>query len=140
MVIGAAVENLLIAAQGEGLGTCWLGKPLKFSDTIRKVLGIPADEDLVTCVSLGHPDNDAPINNMERSRLRASSDGYYWAVESLTANRPPRNSQSSRRVTQRVSEIRFLDPIRERDYNEFEWPCGTWKRYSPYVLKLKGGA
>lgn len=69
MDIGAAVENLIIAAQGEGLSTCWLGKPLRFSDTIRTVLGIPEDENLVTSVSLGYPDKDSPINNMERSRL-----------------------------------------------------------------------
>ncbi len=67
--IGAAVENLLIAAEGEGLGTCWLGMPLMFRDRIREVLAVPEDEDLVTCVSLGHPDNNSPINTMERSRL-----------------------------------------------------------------------
>jgi len=67
--IGAAVENLLIAAQAEGLGTCWLGMPLMFRDKIREVLGIPEDEDLVTSVSLGYPDNDSPFNTMERSRL-----------------------------------------------------------------------
>jgi len=77
MDIGAAVENLLIAAQGQGLGTCWLGKPLRFSDTIRKVLGIPEDENLVTCVSLGHPDNDSPINDMERSRLPHGETVHY---------------------------------------------------------------
>jgi len=67
--IGAAVENLLISAQAEGLGTCWLGMPLMFGDKIKEVLGIPGDEDLVTSVSLGYPDNDSPINSMERSRL-----------------------------------------------------------------------
>ena len=77
MDIGAAVENLIIAAQGEGLGTCWLGKPLRFSDTIRKVLGIPKDENLVTCVSLGYPDNDSPINNTERSRLPHDQTVHY---------------------------------------------------------------
>ena len=77
MDIGAAVENLIIAAQGEDLGTCWLGKPLRFSDTIRKVLGIPDDENLVTCVSLGYPDNDSPINNQERSRLPHDQTVHY---------------------------------------------------------------
>lgn len=67
--IGAAVENLLLAAQAEGLGTCWLGMPLMFKDTIRQILDIPENEDLVTCVCLGHPDNDSPINKMDRSRL-----------------------------------------------------------------------
>ena len=77
MDIGAAVENLLIAAQGEGLGTCWLGKPLRFSDTIKKVLGIPEDESLVTCVSLGYPDGDSPINNMERGRMPHDETVHY---------------------------------------------------------------
>ena len=77
MDIGAAIENLLIAAQGQGLGTCWLGKPLRFSDTIRKALGIPQQEILVTCVSLGYPDKDSPINNMERSRLPHDETVHY---------------------------------------------------------------
>ncbi len=67
--IGAAVENLLIAAQGEGLGTCWLGMPLMFKDKLREILDIPADEDLVTCVCLGYPDTASAINKMDRSRL-----------------------------------------------------------------------
>ena len=40
MDIGSAVENLLVAAHAEGLGTCWLGMPLVFRDRIREVLGI----------------------------------------------------------------------------------------------------
>lgn len=67
--IGAAVENLLIAAHGEGLGACWLGMPLMFKDKVREAFDIPEDEDFVTCVCLGHPDNDSPINKMDRSRL-----------------------------------------------------------------------
>jgi nitroreductase len=67
--IGAAVENLLIAAHAEGLGTCWLGMPLMFKDRIIEVLGIPNDEVLVTSISLGYPDCDSPINTMSRERL-----------------------------------------------------------------------
>ena len=75
--IGAAVENLLIAAQSEGLGTCWLGMPLMFRDKIREILDIPGDEDLVTCISLGYPDNDSVINKMERSRLPHDQTVHY---------------------------------------------------------------
>ncbi len=67
--IGAAVENLLVAAVGEGLGTCWLGMPLMHGEKIREILDVPDSEDLVTCVCLGHPDNDSPINKMDRSRM-----------------------------------------------------------------------
>lgn len=75
--IGAAVENLLIAAQAEGLGTCWLGMPLMFKDEIRKVLDIPENENLVTCVCLGYPDNDSAINKMDRSRLPEEQTVHY---------------------------------------------------------------
>ncbi len=71
--IGAAVENLLLAAHAEGLGACWLGIPLRFSDKIVDVLGIPDDEALVTTVCLGYPDTESSINQMgwgtERARL-----------------------------------------------------------------------
>ncbi len=71
--IGAAVENLLLAAHAEGLGTCWLGIPLRFSERIVDILGIPSGETLVTTVSLGYPDTESPINELGwatgRSRL-----------------------------------------------------------------------
>jgi len=78
--IGAAVENLVIAAQAEGLGTCWLNIPLRFRafrDKIREVLDIPEDEDLVTCVCLGHPDKVTLINKMARSRLPHDQTVHY---------------------------------------------------------------
>lgn len=67
--IGAAVENLLVAAHAEGLGTCWLGMPLTYSDTLIDILGIPSNEKLVTSISLGYPDLASPINRSERMRL-----------------------------------------------------------------------
>jgi len=71
--IGAAVENLLLAAHGEGLGACWLGIPLRYADRIVDVLGIPSDENLITTVCLGYPDTASPINELGwatgRSRL-----------------------------------------------------------------------
>lgn len=62
--IGATVENLLLAAHGEGIGACWLGIPLRFSDKIVEILEIPDEETLVTTVSLGYPDTESPINLM----------------------------------------------------------------------------
>jgi len=67
--IGAAVQNLLLAAHAEGLATCWLGMPLRYKDEIIEVLGIPEDEVLITSISLGYPDKESPINKMVRSRL-----------------------------------------------------------------------
>jgi len=67
--IGAAVQNLLLAAHAEGLATCWLGMPLRLKDEIIDILKVPDEEVLITSVCLGYPDADSPINNMARSRL-----------------------------------------------------------------------
>ena len=67
--IGAAVQNILLAAHAEGLATCWLGMPLMYSDKIIEVLDIPEDEVLVTSACLGYPDKESPINKMDRARL-----------------------------------------------------------------------
>ena len=59
--IGAAVQNILLAAHAEGLATCWLGMPLAYKEKIIEVLDIPDDEVLVTSISLGYPDKKSPI-------------------------------------------------------------------------------
>ena len=69
--IGAAVENLLLAAHAEGLGACWLGIPLRFADKIIETLSIPEGETLVTTVCLGYPDTDSPINDLGWATGRA---------------------------------------------------------------------
>jgi nitroreductase len=68
MSIGAAVQNILLAAHAEGLATCWLGMPLIYGDRIKEVLDIPADEVLVTSISMGYPDKDSPINSVLMAR------------------------------------------------------------------------
>jgi nitroreductase len=66
--IGAAVQNILLAAYAEGLGTCWLGMPLAFRDKIIEVLDIPEDEDLVTSIALGYPDKASAITKFVMPR------------------------------------------------------------------------
>ena len=56
------VTTMLIAAHDLGLGTCWLGYPLSYSDLIREVLDIPEGERLGAVVALGYPDPDSPAN------------------------------------------------------------------------------
>jgi nitroreductase len=58
----AAIENLLLAAWGRGLGTCWMTGPLKArADAIAAVLGVPADRELAAIVTLGYPDHQPPM-------------------------------------------------------------------------------
>jgi len=49
----AAVENLLLAAVGEGLGSCWIGSVDR--DKLRSLLNIPERYVIHTIVALGYP-------------------------------------------------------------------------------------
>ena len=52
-----AAQNLLIAAQGLGLGTCWVGAPLPWltSPGIAQELGLPEGYDAAAVVLVGYP-------------------------------------------------------------------------------------
>ena len=50
-----AVQNLMIAARSEGLGTCWMCAPLFCPDVVRAVLKLPAAWEPQALVTLGRP-------------------------------------------------------------------------------------
>ncbi len=58
----AATENLLVAAAALGLGAVWLGcHPRDERERgIRSVLGIPESVEILSLVSIGHPDEEKP--------------------------------------------------------------------------------
>ncbi|MBM3255728.1 MAG: nitroreductase family protein [Candidatus Omnitrophica bacterium] len=56
----AATENILIAAQDLGLGSCWVaGDKKDYNDKIRQLLGAPIDMKLVSLIPLGYTDTPA---------------------------------------------------------------------------------
>ena len=57
--VGAAIQNLLLAAHALGLGACWLSGPLLAAPALRAILGAPTTLDLVALVPVGRP-ADAP--------------------------------------------------------------------------------
>lgn len=52
----AAMENLVLAAADLGLGTCWMTGPLRDESTLRPVLDISNDKEMVAVTPLGYPD------------------------------------------------------------------------------------
>lgn len=55
----AATENMIIAAQTYGLGTCWVNSFRKaHSEEIKGILNCPDDFELITIISVGYPDED----------------------------------------------------------------------------------
>lgn len=52
----AAIENLILAAWSEGIGSCWMTGPLKKKESeIKAFLGIPKDKEIVGIIPIGTP-------------------------------------------------------------------------------------
>jgi len=55
--LGAAIQNLMLAAYSQGLGTCWIGvsgNP-EYEEKFREILGVPSHLRVVTAITLGYP-------------------------------------------------------------------------------------
>ena len=61
--LGAALQNLLLAAYASGLGACWFSSPAFCKETVRKVLNIPETVEPQALVLMGYPDEKAPISS-----------------------------------------------------------------------------
>ena len=56
-----AVQNMLLAAEAEGLGTCAMGSPLEVQEEVDRFLGVTGTElELVCGITLGYPDHAPP--------------------------------------------------------------------------------
>lgn len=53
--LAAAIQNILLAAYAEGLGSCWFCAPLFCQETVRKVLRIPNDFEPQALITIGYP-------------------------------------------------------------------------------------
>lgn len=53
--LGAAVQNLLLAAHNLGLGACWFCAPAFCKDTVREALGIPSGVEPQALIAMGYP-------------------------------------------------------------------------------------
>ncbi|MFC1522399.1 nitroreductase family protein [Elusimicrobiota bacterium] len=70
----AATQNMIIAATALGIGTCWVaGDKKPYMDTVRELLGVPADYKLVSLIPMGHPQKQTTT-----SKKRKASDVVHW--------------------------------------------------------------
>ncbi|MCX6569853.1 MAG: nitroreductase family protein [Candidatus Aminicenantes bacterium] len=72
--IGAAMENMLLAALAEGVGSCWLLSIDR--DKLRVVLGVPEDYRVDSVLALGYPAEEPTAEVMgESCRYWKDADG-----------------------------------------------------------------
>ncbi len=57
----AAVENLLLAANAEGLGAMWRTGPAARDPEVKKFLGLAPNQELISFIYIGYPDLEVPI-------------------------------------------------------------------------------
>lgn len=58
--VAAAIQNLLLVAYAEGLGSCWMTGPVTVAEEISRFLGVD-DMTLVAVIPLGYPDETPRI-------------------------------------------------------------------------------
>jgi nitroreductase len=60
--VGAAMENMILAALAEGVGSCWLLSVDR--DKVREILGVPGEYRIDCVLALGYPDEEPVIEEM----------------------------------------------------------------------------
>jgi len=67
MSVGAAIQNILLAAHSLGLGTCWLREITNRKEEIARWLGLKKDLEIMAVVAVGYP--AGPAGEGERRPL-----------------------------------------------------------------------
>lgn len=63
--VGAAVENMILAALEEGIGSCWIASADR--DKIQEMLKIPVNYKIDSLLVLGYPDEEPKVEEMKES-------------------------------------------------------------------------
>ena len=66
--VAAAVENALLAATHEGLGSCWMTNPVHLKEEVDRVLDVEG-MDLIAFVPVGYPGKEPPTPPRKEGRV-----------------------------------------------------------------------
>jgi nitroreductase len=69
--LGLAMQNIMIAANMSGLGTCPLASSVYYPDRIRETLDLDKNIKLIAGIAVGYPDPNDPINQYYAEKLPA---------------------------------------------------------------------
>jgi nitroreductase len=67
--VSAAIENALLAATFEGLGSCWMTNPVHLEEEVNSLLGVEG-MDLMAFVPVGHIAKEPPIPPRKEGSVR----------------------------------------------------------------------
>jgi nitroreductase len=79
--MGLFLQNVMVAARSHGLDTCPQAAWVDYTDTVRRVLGIPADHYLICGMCLGYEDTRAPVNRLYSEREPAAAFATFLGFE-----------------------------------------------------------
>jgi nitroreductase len=77
MDLGMCLYGLMLAAIENGVGSCAIGAIASFPSVVRRTLDIDPGEHVVCGFAIGHPDLEAPENNVFTNRVPL---GEYFTV------------------------------------------------------------
>lgn len=66
---GLLAQTIALSAHARGLGTCIMTSTVRAADALHRALPEMEGKALVTAITLGYPDLDAPINRFPRERV-----------------------------------------------------------------------
>ncbi|MCF8082585.1 MAG: nitroreductase [Deltaproteobacteria bacterium] len=66
--IGLVSENILLAAQEYGFGTCIMRAIVDYPLLVRKIVGIPESKRIIVGIAIGYADTTHPINSLRTER------------------------------------------------------------------------
>lgn len=70
--VAIALENMVLAATGEGLGTCWVGS--FDEDEVKQTLKIPKDYRIIALLALGYPRDKLDLSSRLLRLVRTRKD------------------------------------------------------------------
>ncbi len=70
--VGLIAQTISLAALHYGLGSIMLAAGVSYPDTVRQKLGIPESKQLLICIAIGYPDQDARVNQFRTERVPLS--------------------------------------------------------------------
>lgn len=75
--LGLFTQSILLGLEAEGLGGVIQASVTNYGDIIRNEIGAPEGTALLICISVGHPDPDAPVNSY-RSKRKGLGEFVRW--------------------------------------------------------------